>query len=92
LSAERAEGPPRRLRGLLATDRNIPRAGMTVTRKGESVGVVTSGTFSPTRRIGIGLAFLDSAVNEGDEVNVDVRGRAAVMHVVRPPFVDASPR
>jgi aminomethyltransferase len=92
LSAERAEGPPRRLRGLLATDRNIPRAGMTVTRKDEPVGVVTSGTFSPTRRIGIGLALLDSAVNEGDEVNVDVRGRAAVMQVARPPFVDASPR
>jgi aminomethyltransferase len=92
LLAERADGPRRRLRGLLATDRNIPRAGMTVTSNGAAVGVVTSGTFSPTRRIGIGLALLDSGVKEGDEVQVDVRGRAAEMQVVRPPFVDASPR
>jgi aminomethyltransferase len=92
LRAERADGPRRRLRGLLATDRNIPRAGMTVSKDGAHVGSVTSGTFSPTRRVGIGLALLDCAVAEGDEVRVDVRGRAAVMTVVRPPFVDASPR
>jgi aminomethyltransferase len=92
LAAERSKGPARRLRGLLATDRNIPRAGMGVTSEGQPVGVVTSGTFSPTRRIGIGLALLDSAVGDGAEVQVDVRGRAATMQVVRPPFVDASPR
>ena len=92
LGSERAAGPSRRLRGLLATDRNIPRAGMTVSVDDRAVGVVTSGTFSPTRRIGIGLALLDSAVGDGDEVHVDVRGRPAVMQVVRPPFVDASPR
>jgi aminomethyltransferase len=92
LIAERADGPARRLRGLLATDRNIPRGGMTVNVDGASVGVVTSGTFSPTRRVGIGLALLDAAVAEGAEVQVDVRGRAATMQVVRPPFVDASPR
>jgi aminomethyltransferase len=92
LVAERADGPSRRLRGLLATDRNIPRAEMSVSRDGAPVGVVTSGTFSPTRRIGIGLALLDSSVKEGDEVQVDVRGRPATMQVVRPPFVDASPR
>lgn len=92
LLAERAAGPRRRLRGLLATDRNIPRAGMTVRHDGVDVGLVTSGTFSPTRRIGIGLALLDSVVAEGDDVEIDVRGRAATMRVVRPPFVDASPR
>ena len=92
LVEERAAGSRRRLRGLLATDRNIPRAGMTVSTPDGAVGVVTSGTFSPSRRIGIGLALLDSAVDEGVEVYVDVRGRPAVMQVVRPPFVDASPR
>ena len=65
---------------------------MAVSRDGAAVGTVTSGTFSPTRRIGIGLALLDSVVKEGDEVQVDVRGRPATMQVVRPPFVDSSPR
>jgi aminomethyltransferase len=52
-----------------------------------SVGEVTSGTFSPTLRQGIGLALLDRSVAEGDEVSVDVRGRPSVMRVVKPPFV-----
>jgi glycine cleavage system aminomethyltransferase T len=51
---------------------------------------VTSGTFSPSKRVGIGLALLDPAVAEGDEVVVDVRGRRSSMRVVRPPFVEAS--
>jgi aminomethyltransferase len=57
---------------------------------GEAVGEVTSGTFSPTRKIGIALALLDRSVSEGDEVQVDVRGRPARFRVVRPPFVAAS--
>jgi glycine cleavage system aminomethyltransferase T len=41
---------------------------MTVTRDGAPVGEVTSGTFSPTRRVGIGLALLAPDVAEGDEL------------------------
>jgi aminomethyltransferase len=93
LVAERAAGPSRRLRGLLATDRAIPRPDMPVkSADGTNVGTVTSGTFSPTRRVGIGLALLDASVSLGDEVVVDIRGRSAAMQVVKPPFVDASPR
>ena len=55
-----------------------------------AVGEVTSGTFSPTLRQGIGLALLDRGVAEGDSVVVDVRGRPSTMRVVRPPFVHPS--
>jgi aminomethyltransferase len=55
------------------------------------VGTTTSGTFSPTLRQGIALALLDRSVAEGDEVSVDVRGRAARFRVVKPPFVQSSP-
>jgi aminomethyltransferase len=56
------------------------------------VGEVTSGTFSPTKRVGIGLALLDraSGLHEDDEVTVDVRGRTSRMRVVNPPFVGPS--
>src|SRR6266511_2721358 len=89
LLAEKAAGPRRRLRGLEALDRGIPRPGMTVLRGDSPVGTVTSGTFSPTRRIGIGLALLDTAagLDDGDEVEVDVRGRRSRARVVKPPFV-----
>lgn len=93
LSAEREVGARRLLWGLVATDRGIPRGGMTVLgADGSALGEVTSGTFSPTRRVGIGLALLDRSVAEGDEVTVDVRGRPSVMTVVKPPFVEVSVR
>ncbi len=94
LLAEKAAGPRRTLWGLQALDRGIPRPHMPVLRAGKPVGEVTSGTFSPTRRVGIGLALLDSAagLDQGDEVEVDVRGRPSRMTVVKPPFVQASVR
>jgi aminomethyltransferase len=92
LLAEKQQGPARTLHGLLATDRSIPRAGMAVRSGGDEVGVVTSGTFSPTKRVGIGLALLASGIGEGDTVDVDVRGRAVPMSVVKPPFVAAAPK
>lgn len=94
IAAQRAAGPERRLRGLLALDRGIPRPHMRVLAEegGERVGEVTSGTFSPTLRQGIGLALLHASVAVDDEVIVDVRGRASRFRVVKPPFVTPSTR
>ncbi|MFZ0323054.1 MAG: glycine cleavage system aminomethyltransferase GcvT [Actinomycetes bacterium] len=93
LLAEKESGPSRLLRGIKAGDRGIPRPHMVVTRpSGEVVGEVTSGTFSPTLRCGIGLALLDASVVDGDQVQVDVRGRPSTMAVVQPPFVEPSTR
>ena len=92
LLAERAQGPRRLLWGLLALDRGIPRPGMRVVRGGADVGVVTSGTFSPTLKKGIGLALLDRTVGEGEELGIDVRGRTSAVRVVKPPFVRTSLR
>jgi aminomethyltransferase len=92
--AEKAAGPARLLWGLEALDRAIPRAHMAVLRGDDVVGEVTSGTFSPTKRVGIALALLDTSVGlrEGDEVDIDVRGRRSRVRIVRPPFVTPSVR
>jgi aminomethyltransferase len=95
LLAEREGGPSRLLWGLRASGRGIPRPGMAVLgADGARVGEVTSGTFSPTLRTGIGLALLDSAagVAEGAELAVDVRGRPQAVEVVKPPFVESHVR
>ncbi len=93
LLREREEGPRRRLWGLQARDRAIPRHDMRVlSGHGVPVGIVTSGTFSPTLKTGIALALLDRGVGEGDVVSVDVRGRKAAMQVVKPPFVESNTR
>lgn len=92
LVREKEQGAARLLWGLESLDRGIPRAHMTVQKDGAAIGEVTSGTFSPTRRVGIGLALLDRSVAEGDEVTVDVRGRTSTMRVVKPPFVPSHVR
>jgi glycine cleavage system T protein len=94
LLAEREAGPRRLLWGLVSLDRAIPRAHMKVLRADAAVGEVTSGTFSPTKRVGIALALLDTAagLGDGDQVEVDVRGRRSPMRVVKPPFVTPSVR
>jgi aminomethyltransferase len=92
LLAERAAGPACSLWGLRATGRGIPRPGMAVLDgDGAQVGEVTSGTFSPTLRTGIGLALLDTAsgAGEGSRLAVDVRGRQETVDVLKPPFVES---
>ncbi|GAB2939915.1 glycine cleavage system aminomethyltransferase GcvT [Micromonospora polyrhachis] len=92
LLAEKAAGAKRTLWGLVAVERGIPRPGMSVYVGDQVVGQVTSGTFSPTRKVGIALALLDRAAELGVDspVEVDVRGRRYPMRVVRPPFVQPS--
>jgi aminomethyltransferase len=93
LLAEKAEGPKRVLRGLVAVGRGIPRPGMRVSLTRDlPVGAITSGTFSPTLRTGIGLALVASGVNPEAEVGVDVRGRREIFQLTKPPFVDPSVR
>lgn len=93
LRVEKDKGPDRILRGLLADERGIPRAGMQVKNsKGEVIGEVTSGTFSPTLKNGIALALVDSAVSIGEEVLVDIRGRNLAMSITKLPFVPSHVR
>ena len=90
---QREAGRPRALRGLRVEGRGIPRAHMPVTRPdGAAAGETTSGTFSPTLRTGIALAMVDPGLTFGDEVAIDVRGRAVPARVVRLPFVESSPK
>ncbi len=93
LVARKAAGPRRLLVGLESTDRLIPRHGMVVLADERPVGEVTSGTFSPTLRRPIALAYVLRELAEvGTELQVDVRGKRGHVTVTRPPFVDASPR
>ncbi len=94
LLAEKQAGPTRLLRGLKALGRGVLRADMTVLHGDTPVGVTTSGTFSPTLKVGIALALIDTAagIEDGATVTVDVRGRALECEVVSPPFVQAKTR
>jgi aminomethyltransferase len=104
LLAEKQAGPRRTLRGLKALGRGVLRADLTVldgraseaTGDGSAtpIGITTSGTFSPTLKVGIALALIDTAagIEDGQTVTVDVRGRPLECEVVAPPFVSAKTR
>lgn len=93
LRAERASGATVLLRGLKSVGRAIPRPGMAVLdADGQQVGRVTSGTFSPTLAVGIGLALIDRAVALGSQIGVAVRDRVEPFEVVKPPFVTPAVR
>ncbi len=93
LEIEKTSGPTRVLRALKSNDRGIPRAGMSVLdSSGRTIGEVTSGTFSPTLKVGIALALLSPEFRVGDEVQIDVRGRLSSASIVRAPFVESQVR
>ncbi|MFT2018883.1 glycine cleavage system aminomethyltransferase GcvT [Streptomyces sp. 796.1] len=89
-AAERAEqAPPRKLVGLIATGRRVPRAGFSVVAAdGTVIGEVTSGAPSPTLGKPIAIAYVDAAhAAPGTEgVAVDIRGTHEPYEVVALPF------
>ena len=88
LLARKVAGIPRRLVGLLMAERGIPREGYPVYAEELQVGVVTSGTMSPTLKTGIALALVESACAVLDkELMVGIRDRKLKATVVKPPFV-----
>ena len=78
----------RRLGHVAARGRGVPRAGHAVrVPGGETVAHLTSGGYSPTMGLGIGMAYLPADLAEpGVSLEVDVRGRALPVEVVRRPF------
>ncbi len=58
-----------------------------MTHDGEVVGVVTSGTMSPTLEEPIALGYLPSELDDGTEVGVVIRGDEKRATVTSPPFI-----
>jgi aminomethyltransferase len=87
LEREKAEGPRRKLVGFEMVDRGIGRHGYPIVDGKEEIGVVTSGTHSPTLKKAIGLAYLPVEKSApGTEFNVLIRGKETRTRVVPTPF------
>ena len=93
LLEQKQVGTKLKLRAILATDRGIPRKDMQVKDlTGKVIGQVTSGTFSPGLKKGIGLALINPAIVKGDQVLIDIRGVDSSFNVVELPFVPSKVR
>ena len=83
----RAEGTAQKLAPFLIEGAGIPREGNPVLAGGEEVGVVTSGTFSPSLEVGAGMAYVRADLAEpGTELEIDVRGKVRAARVGSKPL------
>jgi len=87
LAAIRDAGTARVIVGFRMVGRGIPRHGLAVLKEGTEVGIVTSGTHSPTLDDNIGMGYVDRGLSdEGTRFEIDVRGRLVEAEVVPLPF------
>jgi aminomethyltransferase len=85
--------PAERLVGFVFDEPGIPRPGQPVLVGERTVGIVTSGTLSPSLECGIGMAYVATdAATPDTAIVVDVRGRPRRAHVAGRPLVARSPR
>ena len=92
LQGQKGNGVTRRLVALISRDRGIPRPDMQVLNNGVEVGIVTSGTFSPSLKVGIALALVDSEFKTGQQLTIDVRGRTSNVEIVKLPLMPSHVR
>lgn len=87
LAKQKEEGVRQRLVGFEMTERGIARDGQDVLIDGERSGRVTSGSPAPYLKKNIGLAYLPTQyADAGQEIHIDVRGRAVAARIVPVPF------
>jgi glycine cleavage system T protein (aminomethyltransferase) len=87
LARQKEEGLTRRLVGFEMTDRGIARDGQDVFVNGENVGKVTSGSPAPYLKKNIGMTYVPvEFASEGQQIQIDVRGRLIGAQIVKTPF------
>jgi aminomethyltransferase len=90
VARDRAQGTAERLAPFKIEGPGIPRQGNPVLAGDAEAGVVTSGSFSPSREIGIGLAYLRRDLAEpGTEIEIDVRGKRRAARVASKPLYES---
>ncbi len=68
-------------------DTAVPREHYEITKHGEKIGEVSSGTYSPTFKKGIGMAFVKREhIALGTEINIIIRGKGYKARIVNKPF------
>jgi aminomethyltransferase len=89
LKAQKEAGVTRKLCGFEMIEKGIPRHGYEITdAEGNSIGIVTSGTQSPTLQKAIGMGYIQTAfTNEGSEVYIKIREKLIKASVKKVPFI-----
>jgi aminomethyltransferase len=88
MNKKREEGFDELMVGFKLVDKGIPRAGYEIQIDSEEIGIVTSGGYSPTLDVGIGLAYVRSDyANMGQELDIIIRDNIVKSKVCDVPFI-----
>ncbi len=85
---DRKEGTKRKLTGFIVNDRRVPRQGYELfNQEDEVIGLVTSGTMSPSLDVPIGMAYIDKQyIKEGAEIFLGIRKKRCSCTIKKVPF------
>ena len=87
LAKQKEEGIKRKLIGFEVIERGIARDEQEIVINGQRVGKVTSGSPAPYLKKNIGMGYVPvEFAKEGQEIQVDVRGRLVNAQIVKTPF------
>ena len=88
LKNQKEAGIQRKLTGIRLLERGVPRPHYPVYVEDQVVGELTSGTFSPSLKMGIGLCYLSTEhTTVGSRVSIGIRNQKVPAEIVKPPFV-----
>jgi len=90
LLKQKTEGPKRKRIGIKMMEHGIPRLGFEIhLTNGEKIGQLTSGTFSPLLKSGVGMGYVQtSQAWEGALVNVNIRSKMSKAKIAAFPLYD----
>ena len=89
LKAQKEAGVTRKLVGFEMIERGIPRHDYPIVDSdGNEIGIVTSGTMSPSLSKGIGMGYVPTELSKPDsEIMVQIRNKQVKAKVVKMPFL-----
>ena len=89
MKKHKKEGVTKTRIGLVMIDRGIPRENYSILFEGKQIGETTSGGISPILGTGFGMGFVSpDTVNEGDVIEIDIKGRIRKAQIKKWPFYD----
>jgi len=87
LLKQKSQGITKKMVAFEMIDRGLARHDYTVTKNGKTIGKVTSGSFAPTLKKNIGLAYMSASESAvGNEIAVQIRDQQAKAKIVKMPF------
>jgi aminomethyltransferase len=88
LLQRKAAGFRHRLCGFKLQDKAVARQGYPILKEGRTIGIVTSGSFSPTLKQNIALGYVETSLAKpGVDIEIEVHKRKVRAQIVKLPFV-----